>query len=926
MKKLQKIKTFELLDALLKKRSSFSIGESILIRASALKASSTYSIQIRERKKQLLESTFITDREGNIPATVFWAQFGLDDPFSTEVFTIKEALERWQQSNFTVTLLYKKEPVAKLKFSVNEKFEHPLVLASDKKGRLLNGFEQDSKEILHLTFAGLPKASTFRVMMVRRQNDWNVRNNFEVAEFASGAIASQDVELSPRRRIQTIRFANSSNILPGAYDFIVRPIRYGHEDNDAPFVIPRDIIASRLNTGLVVREDFWTAKPVLGGCVNKLPISGRSISGSPYFRYSDTFEVGEDIYGALDPGIVDPGNISKMCALYVIPSKTSTQWNTNNSLNHLPVLGGNSNVQKFKVQAGCINMNKRLLWSNATQIGEYDIVADFGNNVPNLSSFIPDNAYDTPLDIIDGYFVAGFRVVNDPGTMSDFTHIGNWNYTEGTQGTATVQDELTHYHTPGGFSTTNVTVNRRAHVYFPADVAGVTNPAQISTAKADYPLIVIIHGNGHNYVSYDFLLQHFAKNGFIAASIHLNGGMRGLGRANMFFEHHAILQSAFGSNMQNNIGIMGHSRGGEAVLKVARINAVQSLGLNVNAVIALGPTDQYGSEALSGGHSTPYFVLYGARDGDINGGIWTPGYTVPQTGFAQYDRSEGAVKSMAFVYKATHNGFITTNSDATWAGENPANLLTAAVQKTITKAYMNAFFRQHLLGESIWRGIFTGEWKPASVEQTGAELYIQYKDTGGKIIDDFEGATNNWQLSSIGGTVTDNSTLPVNPEENRFHDHAPSSTAGLDNRSPHDSKGLKIRWNNANDELVFNIPGAHKDVSTFSYLSFRVTQKEASPFNNFNQAQKMRVALKDGGNKERAIRVSTVSTIPFPDQRVQANYRKSAMHTVRIPLTSYTIVCAGQDQVDLSDVVSLAFKFSPNASGEIEIDSVEFTH
>jgi hypothetical protein len=49
------------------------------------------------------------------------------------------------------------------------------------------------------------------------------------------------------------------------------------------------------------------------------------------------------------------------------------------------------------------------------------------------------------------------------------------------------------------------------------------------------------------------------------------------------------------------------------------------------------------------------------------------------------------------------------------------------------------------------------------------------------------------------------------------------------------------------------------------------------------------------------------------------------MNTIRIPLKSYTIVCAGQPKVDLKDIVSLSFVFSEKVAGEIKIDSIEFT-
>jgi len=70
-------------------------------------------------------------------------------------------------------------------------------------------------------------------------------------------------------------------------------------------------------------------------------------------------------------------------------------------------------------------------------------------------------------------------------------------------------------------------------VYFPADGSGATTASQISTVLPNYPIVVAVHGNSsftNSYQGYNYLLEHWAKNGFIAASIHLNPGMQGTGR------------------------------------------------------------------------------------------------------------------------------------------------------------------------------------------------------------------------------------------------------------------------------------------------------------------------------------------------------------------------------------------------------------
>lgn len=920
-------------------RDQFGPGESLIIAVTGLRPGRVHDIELSVDGDELFTSRLLTNLRGEIEPTVLWPQMGLDDPRGDARLTPEEAAERWGDTRVTMTLALDGKRLAEHAFGIGRELERPLVVSTDEQGRALNGFEVGS-QALFVRLANLPFRGSVRIFLVRRQHDWRAGDGFEPAVLSDGRPAVVDVELPEPDDRAPIELVAAEALVPGAYDFIVRPVRYGFEEDDE-LALRRSDIVTRLTTGVVIREEFWTGKPVLGGCVNKIPISGRSIAGAPYLEYSDTFEVGESIYGAIDPGIIDPGNLSKMCAFYVVPNKTETEWNQSNGLSHLAALGGNAAVQKIKVQSGCVNANKLLLWPNATAVGEYDIVADFGNNQPDAVNFAPDDAYDTPLDAIDGYLVAGFRVVEDPGTLSDpGLFAGTWSYTEttvdamGMAGTVSVDDEHDAYPTPGGFNVLTRQVRLTANVTFPADAPGVTDPAQISATKPDWPVVVIVHGNGQNYASYNFLLEHFARNGFVAASIdsrYVSGGavvhgMHGLGRANNFFKHLAVLKQKFGSKLQNNIGVMGHSRGGEAVAKVARLNQEQGLGNGINALMSLAPTDRYGREVLAGPAAAPFFVLYGSRDGDVSGRhpsqIATPGFTWRATGFSLYDRATGGPKSMAFVYRATHNGFITANSDS---NDNP---LDPAVQQAVTQAYATAFFRQRLRGEQEWGGMFTGEWKPASVLASGAELYVQHRVPGGRVVDDFENAPAAWQSSTIQGMVSESGLPPQPPAaiaEDRLFDYPPNNP-GLDPHSPHDSRGLNIRWDSPGDRVLWTIPAGQQDVTGFAALSLRLTQREASLSNLANQPQDLRVTLKDAANNERAIRVSAFGTIPYPDQRSTADLRKSALTTIRIPLTAYTIVCAGQPKVNLQNVVELALDFSITAAGEIQVDEIEFTN
>jgi len=898
-------------------RVDFDAGETLSIRIKGIRPKTAHEVVLKDDKgKKLFTTRLMSDTNGDIQDFNLWPHLGLENLETAELLTVEEAQEKWSGRSLIIEVHQGKKLVASQTMKIAEKFTRQILLNTDERGKVLNGFvagEQDA----FVSGYNMPFRGTSRVFMVKSQQDWKPGNPISPVQLASGKEGYVDVNIDETQRFR-VRLARRRELQPGAYDFIVRPLRYGYEDDDDLFLHDNDVVTRSL-TGLVVRQDFMASKLVRGGCVNMLEMAGRSITGPPYFKYANTFQVGEDIWAALDPAALDPNLLSKMVALYVVQHKTASQWSANPNLNHLPVLGGNPAVIIYKIVPSCINFNRNLIWPNATDVGEYDIVADFGNNTTNPSSFAKDDTLNSPLDIIDGYFVAGFRIVPDPTTTEVFSYAGSFEYSDGT---VTVTDDY------GG----SVTVEKKGVVYFPADAPGGTLPSQISSTQASYPLIVVVHGNSgstNSYQGYNYLLEHLSKNGFIAASIHLNPGMKGSGRARMMFKNIEVLQSKFGSKLANNIGIMGHSRGGEAVVIAARLNQQESLGFNLNAIISLAPTDQYTHEVLGGGWATPYLVIYGSMDGDVAGGDGSP--TTPMnTGFALYDRANGAVKSMVFVYGSTHGRYNTvwgnTDITASWSKLGPGDmpkLISDSAHQAIAKGFMTAFFKRHILNETQWDDIFKGVWTPAAVEQAdggNVKLYIQYEGTVRKEVDNFQGphSGTSWTSSTIGASVNDDNTLPLDPAEDEL--------LILDTHSPHDTGGLLLKWDNPTDKLRFTLPVGQRDVSSYNAVSFRVSQKVASTSNPTGQSQDIYLTLKDEGGKERAIKVSKLVEIPPPHERHYPQYTKSAMNTVRIPLSCYTIKVAGAMEVDLTNIEELRFDFGIKTMGEIEIDSVEFAN
>jgi hypothetical protein len=162
-----------------------------------------------------------------------------------------------------------------------------------------------------------------------------------------------------------------------------------------------------------------------------------------------------------------------------------------------------------------------------------------------------------------------------------------------------------------------------------------------------FPLVLIVHGN-HNPLDYSdpgygYLGELLASRGFILVSEDenfINGNLRGEsdGRAWMLLKHienwkrwNDSSAGPFSHKVDmNNIGIMGHSRGGEAVVIAASFNRLShypddanikfNFNYNIKSVFAIAPVD---GQYKPAGVWTPvenvnYMVIHGSHDADVS--------------------------------------------------------------------------------------------------------------------------------------------------------------------------------------------------------------------------------------------------------------------------------------------------------------------
>jgi hypothetical protein len=250
-----------------------------------------------------------------------------------------------------------------------------------------------------------------------------------------------------------------------------------------------------------------------------------------------------------------------------------------------------------------------------------------------------------------------------------------------------------------------------------------------------FPLVVMVHGNNSSVRYSDpglaYLGETLASRGIIAASIDENflsttvldrsGPITGVppARAWLILEH---LRQFDEWNRQGGhpfermidmdaIGLLGHSRGGEAVATAAYLNRLTALPENpevtfdhnygIRAVMGLAPSDGL---FMPGGEpvrlaGVDYLAIQGAWDADV----------VSFDGEKQWQRVEvddDTTKTMAYVRQANHTQFNTVWGRYDLGQGLPKHVLNARGlidgddQRAIASIYASTFFRSTLLDES----------------------------------------------------------------------------------------------------------------------------------------------------------------------------------------------------------------------------------
>ncbi|MCR3922935.1 MAG: MFS transporter [Firmicutes bacterium] len=487
-----------------------------------------------------------------------------------------------------------------------------------------------------------------------------------------------------------------------------------------------------------------------------------------------------------------------------------------------------------------------------------------------------------------------------------------------------------------GFDLTEVPLNAR--VWYPE-------------GDGPFPLVLVVHGNhamdDFSDLGYVYLGELLASRGFIVASVDQNfmngagfvevilGGLKeeNDARGYLLLEHLALWHRwnlteghIFGNMIDTeNIGLIGHSRGGEGAAIAAAFNFLPAhpddaalrfdFGFNIRAVVSIAPSD--GQYQLRKGY-TPlenisYLVLQGAADADVRS----------FAGANQYDRvsfsdGEDHFKAAVYVYGANHGQFNTSWGRVDLAAArwflNRGDIMPAEEQKTLAEVFISSFLEASLHGNGeykqlFYNPLFGGNWLPAGI-------YLpQYNSSGTQHIANFEEDIN---LETA--TLPDGRLKGVNLAT--WREEPPTMGGGL-----RDAVGVRLGWDHERLGLAsysLQLPeGFVLDPEGSGLLTFAVANALRG-----QEPLDFTIMITDRAGEEADLPLSSISRLPpaLPYRMfkppLQISFESEPVYTTySFQLADFL---AENGDVDLGKLAQISFFFDRSPRGDIFLDDIGF--
>ncbi|NPV74740.1 MAG: MFS transporter [Anaerolineae bacterium] len=333
---------------------------------------------------------------------------------------------------------------------------------------------------------------------------------------------------------------------------------------------------------------------------------------------------------------------------------------------------------------------------------------------------------------------------------------------------------------------------RTAYWGFGPDALPLNGRVWYPQGKGPFPLVLLVHGNHFmedvSDTGYDYLGALFASRGFIAVSVDENflnlsptadvlflASLKeeNDGRAWLLLEHLKMWRgwnetpgNPFYHRVDlGRIALIGHSRGGEAVVAAAVFSQLShypgdasisfDYNFNIRAVAAIAPVDgtyQPSQKPLQL-ENINYFVMHGAQDMDV---ITFMG--ARQYARVQFTDGQPWFKAGLYLYGANHGQFNTRWGRLDMPRPvaylfNTRQLIPPEDQQQVARVYLSAFLEAALNGQTGYLPLFRdGRAAPGWLPET--LLLNQYADARTTFISRYEEDVDPGTTTLPGGVQT----------------------------------------------------------------------------------------------------------------------------------------------------------------------------
>ena len=467
-------------------------------------------------------------------------------------------------------------------------------------------------------------------------------------------------------------------------------------------------------------------------------------------------------------------------------------------------------------------------------------------------------------------------------------------------------------------------------------------------------MVVVPNHEGYNYAA-----RHLATWGYVVVSINANRGITCnggdsadwglvLARGRLVLRHLqlwndwsrvggapsslASIQPLFSRLDFQNVGLMGHSRGGEGVRAAYNLYrdpqspwVAKIPQLKVKGIFEIGAVDGQSDRVLDA-PGTAWTQLLPLCDGDVSDLQGRMPFERmakklfnAQLPTQERDEDTASPKVLQHVWGANHNFFNTE-----WQSNESYGCLHepqhrplfgsqhfSVEQQSVGLQSMSAFFRAHV-GEERQESLaqtfdpqFTLPTSLQKLTRIDRDFIAALESSRHLVVDDFTGPTGQ---SSSGQA---NEAAGIEVEHN--NDDEPS-VARIAWREASESNFMQSNW----------MPvGQGRDIRSAQFLELRVSRDVFQSPLDLNQAVNFSIQLADSqGRLSGAVELAQFSQLHGP-----ANDSARVMQTARIPLASI-VAATGTKAFDLSLVRGVRLVFNKNApssnSGSILVTQIRF--